>query len=484
MKPFRTALAALLVGAICLSPVAAVGDEPLPADLPLPKALSLSQPSDWAAEEVAAAQEAGLVSEELTQNYQALITRRQFAGLAVNLIETATGGKIPVAAMDTFSDCTDVGVRKAYAVGIIDGISPGIFSPDQPITREQLAVILAGALEEVQTQTKKTIPTRTADLSFYVDGPSVSSWASADFSWLVGCGLLRGTSDTLLSPQANCTVEQAILLTQRSYDMALTGKLPTLAFQKTQGELARLLEIRASGTLVQQLFADLDSNGTRELAGAFRYPDGRWEVWFAGSDGNGTRKLLDSTQTYYYPDCQLTLLPQADGTSHLAIGFTSQAGLSGTIYQLSNGVLSPLLADQPMTFLTGSQPGDVICQVQATDGYRESSGAMTGLTNKTGYLYFAGETYHEYALEEITQTEFLSYTGGAQALSTLRATLVQSALLELTFYRQANGMLHVQCDAHDSDGGVGYLYYSYVTQDNVILETLGFTKGQLAPCLS
>ncbi len=164
--------------------------------------------SDWARDEVERAKGLGLVPEREAGYYTYSITRLQFAELAVNLVETATGTAIEPVPADRFSDTGDLAARKAAAAGIVNGTGDGsTFSPDAFLTREQLAAMLCRAMGWTETG--------AADLTAYDDGAAVAHWARESVAALVERGILQG-ADNALSPQDYTTVEQAILLVLRA----------------------------------------------------------------------------------------------------------------------------------------------------------------------------------------------------------------------------------------------------------------------------
>lgn len=168
------------------------------------------QVSDWAAEEVKAAEEAGYVTPSCEIYQTFTITRSQFAELAVNYVEKKTGKAIAPAPADTFTDTADETVLKACAAGIVQGMGDGTFSPGSPLTREQLAAMLWRAMRNAGAAAEG------ADLSAYADAGQVSSWAADSMAALVGLKVMAGTSGMTLSPKDFCTVEQAVLLVYRA----------------------------------------------------------------------------------------------------------------------------------------------------------------------------------------------------------------------------------------------------------------------------
>jgi len=173
--------------------------------------------SSWAKSEVDAAWKAGLITEHTGDYVTKDISRFQFAELIVNMTEKVTGKTITPAAADTFDDCREEAVRKAYAVGIVNGKSATTFAPDENCTREQIAAMIHRAWKYIGQETGCAVPTDTKAFNTYVDKSKVSPYAVEAVGVLATCGVMKGTSATELSPKNSCTVEMCILLIYRLY---------------------------------------------------------------------------------------------------------------------------------------------------------------------------------------------------------------------------------------------------------------------------
>lgn len=110
------------------------------------------------------------------------------------------------------SDFTDVPAHQYYAApvawaashGIVSGYGGGLFGPNDPITREQMARIL------YQYAQMKGYPTNArADLSRFADESRISGYARDAMSWANAMGLINGLDDGLLSPGGGATRAQA-----------------------------------------------------------------------------------------------------------------------------------------------------------------------------------------------------------------------------------------------------------------------------------
>ncbi|MCC8122252.1 MAG: S-layer homology domain-containing protein [Oscillospiraceae bacterium] len=171
--------------------------------------------SDWAQDEITEAEELGLVTDNLGDDYTVPITRLQFSGLAVSFAETTSSAAITPLELERFDDTSDTAVLKAAAAGITNGTGPNSFSPDTLITREEIATMVYRAVSYVSAE-KLSDP---ANLSPYTDATDVSSWAQAAVGSMVAGGVMQGTSNTVLSPKDDTSIEQAVALILRAYHM-------------------------------------------------------------------------------------------------------------------------------------------------------------------------------------------------------------------------------------------------------------------------
>ena len=122
-------------------------------------------------------------------------------------------GEPAVIAQNTFSDVTD-GTWYTNAViwasqnGIVNGVGQDRFSPNQDITREQMAAMLLRYSDYKGYDT-----TQKNDLADYTDADSISAWALAALQWANGEGLITGRKADLLVPQGDTTrAETATIL--------------------------------------------------------------------------------------------------------------------------------------------------------------------------------------------------------------------------------------------------------------------------------
>ena len=135
-------------------------------------------------------------------------TRAQIVQILYNLEGTpAVSGTTPFT--DLTANWYKPAILWAYQNNVVAGTSPTTFAPNQPVTREQIAVILTQYMFHVLKMNRTWTP---ADLSKFPDGANVSSWAKEAMQDAVALGLINGTkaSDGLvyLDPQGSAARQQ------------------------------------------------------------------------------------------------------------------------------------------------------------------------------------------------------------------------------------------------------------------------------------
>ncbi len=101
-------------------------------------------------------------------------------------------------------------VRWAAGSGIVRGYSETSFAPNDPLTREQLALILYryAAVKGYDTAAR-------GQLGRFADAGQVSQWAAEALSWANAEGLVTGTPENRLLPQGGATRSQTAAILHR-----------------------------------------------------------------------------------------------------------------------------------------------------------------------------------------------------------------------------------------------------------------------------
>ncbi|MGG3452565.1 S-layer homology domain-containing protein [Paenibacillus rhizolycopersici] len=135
------------------------------------------------------------------------ITRAEFVSILNSAMAWKTAGDKTFA--DTEKHWARSAISIAYANGVIRGIDDTLFAPDQPITREQMAVIAANALH---LEKPKSV------LSF-ADGERISSWAKDAVQAVTEQGIFSGYPDRTIRPQDQATRAEAVMVIGRMIKM-------------------------------------------------------------------------------------------------------------------------------------------------------------------------------------------------------------------------------------------------------------------------
>ena len=135
-------------------------------------------------------------------------TRAQIVQILYNLEGTpAVSGTTPFT--DLTANWYKPAILWAYQNNVVAGTSPTTFDPDQPVTREQIAVILTQYMFNVLKMNRTWTP---ADLSTFPDGAQVSGWAKEAMQDAVALGLINGTKApdgmVYLDPQGSAARQQ------------------------------------------------------------------------------------------------------------------------------------------------------------------------------------------------------------------------------------------------------------------------------------
>lgn len=108
-------------------------------------------------------------------------------------------------------------VKIAYDYKIVDGTSTTTFSPNQKVTREQMAVIVMRILNEKGLTPK--LKDTGKKLEMYKDSEKISSWAVVHMSYGVKYGIIEGRDETTLSPREVATRAEAAQIIKKLYDI-------------------------------------------------------------------------------------------------------------------------------------------------------------------------------------------------------------------------------------------------------------------------
>jgi len=192
---------AVLVKEAAGEPGTVTPDQPAPAQL-----FSDVPASHWAAGAIKELSEMGCISgyPDGTFKPESKITRAEFA------VVLTKAYKMEIAAGKVFDDTAahwagDY-IASAYAAGVISGYNDTNFGPDDPITREQMAVLIVKAA--------KISP--AAGESQFADSGGISGWAEVAVAAAAENGIINGYPDNTFRPQGNATRAEAVTVIIKS----------------------------------------------------------------------------------------------------------------------------------------------------------------------------------------------------------------------------------------------------------------------------
>ncbi len=182
------------------------------------------QCSDWAMAEVLQAEEMGLLSSSLPEDYRTPITRIDFCRMALcyAAIQSDTDydtfcaqaqSKLPCGADGqvryAFTDCGSgedaLTATIAKELGIVNGKGTGTFDPQGNITRQEAAVMLTRASKA----TGNSLGAGETLSSYFTDSDTVASWAKDSIAAVANIKVMNGVGNGCFGPHGSYSIEQS-----------------------------------------------------------------------------------------------------------------------------------------------------------------------------------------------------------------------------------------------------------------------------------
>ena len=158
---------------------------------------------------------------------------------------------------------TDVKADACYAAyvewaaqkNIVKGTGDKLFSPDAPVTREQMAVMMVN----YAGQMGYSIPTPLASVTF-ADSNQISAWAAKEVAAMQRAGIVRGKDGNRFDPQGNATRAEGSAVLRRFIEVIID---PAAAAGWTKNDSGHLLYYQGGKAVT----------GWREISGKRYYFD-------------------------------------------------------------------------------------------------------------------------------------------------------------------------------------------------------------------
>ncbi|WP_222708600.1 S-layer homology domain-containing protein [Paenibacillus sp. N3.4] len=139
------------------------------------------------------------------------VTRAQFATLIVKALKLKDAVvQVPFADVPSGA-WYESSVKKAYAAGLIQGVSESEFAPEHNITREEMTTMLMRA-NAYSKGVKVEDMTAGITNKFTVES-AISDWAKKSVGYAISSGLMNGRTEDTFAPQEHATrAESAVVL--------------------------------------------------------------------------------------------------------------------------------------------------------------------------------------------------------------------------------------------------------------------------------
>lgn len=183
-------------------------------DISSTQEFSWANASEWAIAELSTAKTKNLIPEIINErDFTDKITREEFAAAMVKLYESLNGLKAELPEDNPFIDTNNKEILKAYKLGITNGTSENTFSPNENITRQEIATMLMRLIEASGVYISEN------DFIVYIvynDNQDIANWASTSVIYMSNRGIIKGFPNNLFAPLENASIEEAIALSVRT----------------------------------------------------------------------------------------------------------------------------------------------------------------------------------------------------------------------------------------------------------------------------
>lgn len=182
--------------------------------------------SEWTDNNVFTALSVGLIDELDVRDVRKPVAREAFCEMIYNLMlftdyfnnfydEQTKGGTepLPPFAKRPFDDCNSDAVYTLYNHNIVEGKSATAFAPQDTLTREEAATIIARMTDIVSP-----LPATEVYYSFD-DADDISYWARSAIQKISNAGIMIGVGDNRFAPKDAYTTEEAIATVLRVWDV-------------------------------------------------------------------------------------------------------------------------------------------------------------------------------------------------------------------------------------------------------------------------
>jgi len=147
------------------------------------------------------------------------VTRAQFAVMITKALGLQNGDQ-ELTFKDVKKDDWYYGsVAAAVNAGIISGYNSDTFGPNDKITREQMASMIARAMRSKGITASMTQAEINTNINHFIDGTAVADWAQSDVAAVYNKGIITGRNTGDFAPKASATRAEGAVMLNRLFDL-------------------------------------------------------------------------------------------------------------------------------------------------------------------------------------------------------------------------------------------------------------------------
>ncbi|WP_171683458.1 S-layer homology domain-containing protein [Paenibacillus planticolens] len=147
-----------------------------------------------------------------TFNPNGEITRAQFAVMLARALKLeGNGAALAFTDKESIGDWANRGIAQAVQAGIVKGYSDGSFRPNAQISRAEMVMMIANALN---------LAANTNAATAFADHADIPAWAKAAVAATVESGIVQGVGDNKFAPNQTATRAQAAVILLRALEYA------------------------------------------------------------------------------------------------------------------------------------------------------------------------------------------------------------------------------------------------------------------------
>ena len=188
-------------------------------------------------------------------------------------------------------------VEWAAQKNIAGGTGEKLFSPDAPVTREQMAVMMVN----YAGQMGYSIPTPLAAVTF-ADSDKISAWAAKEVAAMQRAGIVRGKDGNRFDPQANATRAEVSVVLRRFVEVVID---PATATGWVKNDSGHWLYYKGGTALtgwqtISRLRYFFNSDGVMHEGRKQDEANGKWYYWTNAGAATGWREI--DGKWYYFDE--------------------------------------------------------------------------------------------------------------------------------------------------------------------------------------